>query len=75
MAALTDTLLVLASEASDEAGASKLFVNYFGSSDLTKEWSLDMPEEEEVVAVAAGAGWVAVATDCRMLRIFTRWGG
>lgn len=39
--------------------------------DGSKEWSVDLPEGEEALAVAAGKGWVAVATDTRNLRLFT----
>ena len=49
-------------------------VNYFGCSDLTREWSVDLPEEEDIVCVTAGDGWVAVATDYRLLRLFTAGG-
>lgn len=73
MAALNDKVLALAAEGSDDA-PSKLVVNYFGSSDLTREWSLDMPEGEDIACLTVGDGWVAVATDHRMLRIFTSGG-
>jgi chromosome transmission fidelity protein 4 len=39
--------------------------------DGSKEWSVDLPEGEEALAVAAGKGWFAVATDTRNLRLFT----
>ena len=67
MAALSPSLLALASP-------SKLTVNYFASSDAAKEWSVEMGEDEEVVGVAAGEGWVAVATSLLHLRLLTAGG-
>ena len=66
MAALTDKCLVLASDADEEnaddensdSAKSKLLCHYFGSSDISKEWSLEMPNEEEIMAIACGDGWV-----------------
>ena len=80
MAALTDRCLVLACDADDvdsaddensDSSKSKLLCHYFGSSDISKEWSLEMPNQEEIMAVACGEGWIAVATDRRNLRIFS----
>lgn len=36
-----------------------------------KEWSLDLPEDEEGQCIAAGDNFVALATSRRYLRIFT----
>lgn len=35
-----------------------------------KEWTADLPDEEEVQAIAAGTTFVAVATNARTLRLF-----
>ncbi|PSN43420.1 WD repeat and HMG-box DNA-binding protein 1 [Blattella germanica] len=70
MAALTEEVLVLACEAQDEA-PSKMVCVLLNSWDGSKEWNVDLPEGEEALAVAAGQGWVAVATDTRSLRLFT----
>jgi chromosome transmission fidelity protein 4 len=61
MAALGTGLLALASP-------DKLTVNYFSSSDLSKEWSLPMEEGETVLGLAVGEGWVALATSRHFLR-------
>lgn len=68
MADLSNEAVVLASEADEAEGsnvASKLTCHHFGASGLNKEWSIDMPENEDIMAVACGFGWVAVATDRR----------
>ena len=39
-----------------------------------KEWSVDLPDNEEAQAVAAGSNFVAVATSARTLRIFMTGG-
>jgi len=51
LAALTRRLLVLAREGDEETPA-KVCVNYFASSDMNKEWSLELPAGETIVAVA-----------------------
>jgi hypothetical protein len=50
---------------------SKVVCVLLNSWDGNKEWSADLPEGEEALAIAAGKGWVAVATDTRNLRLFT----
>jgi chromosome transmission fidelity protein 4 len=50
---------------------SKVVCVLLNSWDGSKEWSVDLPEGEEALAVAAGKGWIAVATDTRNLRLFT----
>ncbi|XP_021932631.1 WD repeat and HMG-box DNA-binding protein 1 isoform X1 [Zootermopsis nevadensis] len=70
MATLTDEVLVLACEIQDEA-PSKVVCVLLNSWDGSKEWSVDLPEGEEALAIAAGKGWLAVATDTRNLRLFT----
>jgi hypothetical protein len=34
--------------------------HYFGSSDLNKEWSIDMPKDEGIMAICCGHGWVKI---------------
>ena len=77
MADLSTEAVVLASEADEAEGASvpsKLTCHYFGAGGLNKEWSVDMPDKEEVMAVCTGLGWVAAATDRRNLRLFSTGG-
>lgn len=50
---------------------SKLMCLHFSSSDNNKEWSVDMPHDEEVTGLAIGTGWLAAATDINRLRIFS----
>ena len=80
MAALSSKCLILASAGDEEdysddentnLTSSKLLCHYFGSSDVNKEWSLDMPKKEEIMAVACGDDWLAVATDRRNLRMYS----
>jgi len=73
LAALSSSVLALASAGDGESG-SKLSVNYFSSSDLNKEWSVTLTDNEVITGVAAGQSWVAVATDKYHLRLFTAGG-
>ena len=68
IAALSSSVLALAAKSSAD-GPAKVSVNYFSSSDLNKEWSVSMPEEEDITGVAAGDTWVAVTTSCQHLRL------
>jgi chromosome transmission fidelity protein 4 len=72
MADLSTEAVLLANEADEaEAVASKLTCHHFASSDMSKEWSIDMPDKEDIMAICCGLGWVAAATDRRNLRIFS----
>ncbi|KAF9801546.1 hypothetical protein SFRURICE_015040 [Spodoptera frugiperda] len=67
MASLSSTVVALACET-----PSKLVcISLVGSS---KEWSVSMPDTEEVLCVAAGAQVVACATTARLLRLYTPMG-
>jgi len=77
MADLSVEAVLMASEADEVDGAavpSKLTCHNFGASGLYKEWSVDMPDKEDVMAICCGIGWVAAATDRRHLRIFSTGG-
>ena len=67
LAALSTTLLAYAS-------SEKLTVNYFSSSDVTKDWSLEMKEGEKIEAIAVGQEWVVIATSLNNLRFLTAGG-
>jgi hypothetical protein len=41
-----------------DVAPSKLMCHYFGSSDMNKEWTIDMAKDEEILAIACGTGWV-----------------
>ncbi|XP_059050858.1 WD repeat and HMG-box DNA-binding protein 1 [Achroia grisella] len=67
MASLSSTVLALACET-----PSKLVcISLVGSS---KEWSVSLPDTEEVLCVTAASGIVACATNSRLLRLFTPMG-
>ncbi|KAL3873463.1 hypothetical protein ACJMK2_036576 [Sinanodonta woodiana] len=70
MADLSMDAVLLASEC-DGDNPSKLMCMHFGSWDSNKEWTVSMPDEEEIQAIVLGESWVAVATDKRNVRLFT----
>ncbi|CAH0390384.1 unnamed protein product [Bemisia tabaci] len=70
IAALSEHALALACESQNDT-ASKLVCVLLKAWDGSKEWSVELPGEEQAVSVAAGDSWVAVATDARILRIFS----
>ena len=62
MADLSKEAVLLASEADEVDGAtvpSKFTCHNFGASGLYKEWSVDMPDKEDVMAICCGTGWVS----------------
>lgn len=67
MAALSSTVLALACEA-----PSKLVCIALSAG--SREWSISLPDCEEIVAVGASEKLVAVATDANNLRIFSVMG-
>ncbi|XP_058464750.1 WD repeat and HMG-box DNA-binding protein 1 [Malaya genurostris] len=73
MAGLSETVLAMACTSGVEEKGSKLVcINLvaFGN----REWSCTMPGTEEIIGVVASDKIVVVATDCRLLRIFTARG-
>ncbi|XP_050091209.1 WD repeat and HMG-box DNA-binding protein 1 [Anopheles aquasalis] len=72
MAGLSETVLAMASPAEDGNPSKVVCINQaaFGK----REWSYTMPGFEEVVAVTASDKIVVVATDSRLLRVFTARG-
>lgn len=69
MASLSSTVLALCNET-----PSKLVCIILGGSGGSREWSMPMPNCEEILCVAASVKMVAVATDARFLRIFSAMG-
>lgn len=69
MASLSSTVLALCSE-----NPSKLVCIALGGSGGSREWSMTMPNCEEILCVAASTKLVAVATDARFLRLFSAMG-
>ncbi|XP_072031398.1 WD repeat and HMG-box DNA-binding protein 1-like [Amphiura filiformis] len=70
MADLSNEAVVLACEGMDDS-PSQLMCYHFASWDTKKEWTTVMPKGENIKALTAGSGWVAVATDKRLVRLFT----
>lgn len=50
---------------------SKLHCIYFSSWDANKEWTVDMPKDEDIEAICLGQGWAACATSALLVRLFT----
>ncbi|KAG7327957.1 hypothetical protein KOW79_007901 [Hemibagrus wyckioides] len=70
MADLSQEAVLLACEGTDEL-ASKLQCLHFSSWDTNKEWIVDLPKGEDVMAVCLGQGWVAAATSAMLVRLFS----
>nr|XP_060475702.1 WD repeat and HMG-box DNA-binding protein 1 [Panthera onca] len=70
VADLSHEAILLACESSDEL-ASKLHCLHFSSWDSSKEWIVDMPQNEDIEAICLGLGWAAAATSALLLRLFT----
>uniref|UniRef100_A0A9L0RN85 WD repeat and HMG-box DNA-binding protein 1 n=1 Tax=Equus caballus TaxID=9796 RepID=A0A9L0RN85_HORSE len=49
----------------------KLHCLHFSSWDSSKEWIVDMPQNEDVEAICLGQGWAAAASSALLLRLFT----
>ncbi|KAJ7420248.1 WD repeat and HMG-box DNA-binding protein 1 [Willisornis vidua] len=70
MADLSTEAILLACESTEEL-ASKLHCIHFSSWDANKEWTVDMPKEEDIEAICLGQGWAACATSALLVRVFT----
>ncbi|KAM9203010.1 WD repeat and HMG-box DNA-binding protein 1 isoform 1-T1 [Dugong dugon] len=70
VADLSHEAILLACESTDEI-ASKLHCLHFSSWDSSKEWIVDMPQNEDIEAICLGQGWAAAATGALLLRLFT----
>ncbi|NXP03494.1 WDHD1 protein, partial [Thinocorus orbignyianus] len=70
MADLSAEAILLACESTEEL-ASKLHCIHFNSWDANKEWTVDMPKDEDVEAICLGQGWAACATSALLVRVFT----
>lgn len=67
MASLSSTVLALACETPSKLVCISLVGN-------SKEWSVSMPDTEEILCITAASGVVACATNARYLRLFTSMG-
>ncbi|XP_064148570.1 WD repeat and HMG-box DNA-binding protein 1 isoform X2 [Loxodonta africana] len=70
VADLSHEAILLACESTDEL-TSKLHCLHFSSWDSSKEWIVDMPQNEDIEAICLGQGWAAAATGALLLRLFT----
>ncbi|GAB0191157.1 WD repeat and HMG-box DNA-binding protein 1 [Grus japonensis] len=70
MADLSTEAVLLACESTEEL-ASKLHCIHFSSWDANKEWTVDMPKDEDIEAICLGQGWAACATSALLVRVFT----
>ncbi|XP_065539676.1 WD repeat and HMG-box DNA-binding protein 1 isoform X2 [Lathamus discolor] len=70
MADLSTEAILLACESTEEL-ASKLHCIHFNSWDANKEWTVDMPKDEDIEAICLGQGWAACATSALLVRVFT----
>ncbi|XP_065695822.1 WD repeat and HMG-box DNA-binding protein 1 isoform X1 [Patagioenas fasciata] len=70
MADLSTEAVLLACESTEEL-ASKLQCIHFSSWDANKEWTVDMPKDEDIEAICLGQGWAACATSALLVRVFT----
>ncbi|XP_030308040.1 WD repeat and HMG-box DNA-binding protein 1 [Calypte anna] len=70
MADLSAEAVLLACESTQEL-ASKLHCIHFSSWDTNKEWTVDMPKDEDIEAICLGQGWAACATSALLVRVFT----
>ncbi|XP_004681910.1 PREDICTED: WD repeat and HMG-box DNA-binding protein 1 [Condylura cristata] len=70
IADLSHEAILLACESTDEL-TSKLHCLHFSSWDSSKEWIVDMPQNEDIEAICLGHGWAAAATSVLLLRLFS----
>ncbi|XP_057282305.1 WD repeat and HMG-box DNA-binding protein 1 [Pezoporus wallicus] len=70
MADLSTEAILLACESTEEL-ASKLHCIHLSSWDANKEWTVDMPKDEDIEAICLGQGWAACATSALLVRVFT----
>lgn len=72
---LSDDVIVVASNGKYGTGPSTIHgINMLESNREQRDWEVELPHVELIEAVAAGSGFVAVATDQRNLRLFTNAG-
>ena len=50
---------------------SQLHCVHFGSWDNNKDWSVSLTAKESICSIAVGDGWIAIATNKQMLRLFS----
>ena len=77
MADLSNVCLMLASNGDDEADdeldhrKARIFCMLFNTWDLVKEYTIDLPKDEQIDSIAAGQTFIAAATSQLYLRVWT----
>lgn len=72
---LSDDVIVVASNGKYGTGPSSIHgINMLESNREQRDWEVELPHVELIEALAAGLGFIAVATDQRNLRLFTNAG-
>ncbi|KAF4522523.1 hypothetical protein B566_EDAN009970 [Ephemera danica] len=71
MASLSSEALVLAGETQSSETGSKIQGMPLQGNTGNQFWSIDLPEDEEVVGLAASEDFIAVATNLQYLRLLT----
>ncbi|XP_038044137.1 WD repeat and HMG-box DNA-binding protein 1-like [Patiria miniata] len=70
MADLSAEAVLLGSETNGDV-PSQLVCYHFASWDNQKEWTTSLPKGENIKCLTLGRGWLAVATDKRLVRLFS----
>ena len=74
MASLSESCLALSCQRND-GNPSQLTCLHFSTWDVAnKEWSISLPAKESVTGLSLGNGWITVATDKQLLRVFSLGG-
>lgn len=72
---MSEDCVVLGSNGKYSTGPASIHgINLLESNRDNREWEVDLPHVELIESLAAGGGFVAVATDQRNLRLFTNAG-
>ncbi|XP_015373408.1 PREDICTED: WD repeat and HMG-box DNA-binding protein 1 isoform X2 [Diuraphis noxia] len=74
IAAMCQEALVLGCETQDNT-PSKLVCVLLNSWDGKREWTVDIPDDDDICGLAVTSDWIAVASVSRLLRLFTLGGG
>ncbi|KAL4149661.1 hypothetical protein QTP88_003553 [Uroleucon formosanum] len=74
IAAMCQEALVLGCDTQDNT-PSKLVCVLLNSWDGKREWTVDLPDNDDICGLAVTADWIAVASVSRLLRLFTLGGG
>lgn len=75
LGSISDDVIVVGSNGKYNSGPSSIHgINLLETNRDQREWEVELPHVELIEGLAAGSGFVAVATDQRLLRLFTNGG-